>query len=119
MGVYHSGFDVFMTQKFLYESDVGSLFDQMGGIGVSETVDTHLFIDPGFFHGSFKNLLNTPDGILAAILAFKKKIFGFILPIISSQIFQYRIGKDHIAVFLPFALTDQYLHPITINISNS
>ncbi len=48
--------DVHMAEHFLYGSEVGAAFEEVGGEGVAEGMGTDFFIDTGEFHIHFQDL---------------------------------------------------------------
>ncbi len=50
MGIDLCCLQFFMSQQFLYEADVGTLVQQMGGEAVTESMDCDRFTDTGGFY---------------------------------------------------------------------
>ena len=52
MRIYHGGFDVFVSEEFLYGADVVAVLEEVGGEGVAEGVGGYRFVYFGKFGGS-------------------------------------------------------------------
>jgi len=57
-----------VTEKFLYETEIGAFFQQMGGKTVGEGMHCCVLCYAGFFAGSIEDELDTFDRISAPII---------------------------------------------------
>ena len=62
VGVDFGGSGAFVAQEFLDVAQVGAVFQQVGGEGVTERVETELFGDLGARQCPVKNRLGETDG---------------------------------------------------------
>ena len=116
MSVYLGRADVAMSEKLLNNADIYAIFEEMGGITVSEGMYRSLFFDSCLLKSRFHNLLHTSLRISSSTLSLKYILLRTIFLIIIAKKWEKFFRKWNIAIFFSFGLTDFQSHPLRVYI---
>ena len=107
MQVHQSGFNAFMTQKFLDGNDIHPELQQMRGITMTERMQGDPFLQPALLYRFAQRPLHatyTKRGAWA--VAVEQIIYRLAGIVILSQAFKYQRREWNIPILVVLALTD-------------
>lgn len=107
VGVDLGGFWASMSEEFLDVPEVGALFEEVSGEGVSEGMYGCGWVDAGGDFGVGEDMLDASDAVWAAVRAFEEVLDGLVDLEVFLQDVPEVWGEEGATVFSAFSVTDE------------